>query len=196
MPACSVKSYTWLPNGLQSVRLLCPLEWLATPSQGIFLTQGLNFRLLLLLYWQVDSLPLSHQGSPWLTQHRKTFSYQMMYWFIIKGYNSGITRWKTCVGQGMEKGREHPCPPEEHQSLTIPIYSPAQKLSESCSSGFFMEASFCGPQVIEFNFHPLSPPQRSGRAESSNTLITSLVLLATGPHTQVISGFPRITSLT
>ena len=28
---------------------------------GIFLSQGLN---LSLLHWQVDSLPLSHQGSP------------------------------------------------------------------------------------------------------------------------------------
>jgi len=29
--------------------------------QGIFPTQGLNLHLL---YWQVGSLPLSHQGSP------------------------------------------------------------------------------------------------------------------------------------
>ena len=29
--------------------------------QEIFLTQGLN---LCFLHWQVDSLPLSHQGSP------------------------------------------------------------------------------------------------------------------------------------
>ena len=29
--------------------------------QGIFLTQGLKLHLL---HWQVDSLPLSHQGSP------------------------------------------------------------------------------------------------------------------------------------
>ena len=30
-------------------------------SQGIFLTQGSNLHLL---HWQVDSLPVSHQGSP------------------------------------------------------------------------------------------------------------------------------------
>ena len=30
------------------------------PSAGVFLTQGLNRHLL---HWQVDSLPLSHQGS-------------------------------------------------------------------------------------------------------------------------------------
>ena len=33
--------------------------------QGIFLIQGWNC-LLCLLHWQVDSLPLSHQGSPTL----------------------------------------------------------------------------------------------------------------------------------
>ena len=32
-----------------------------SPLQGIFPTQGLN---LCLLRWWVDSLPLSHQGSP------------------------------------------------------------------------------------------------------------------------------------
>ena len=31
------------------------------PTQGIFLSQGLN---LCLLHWQEDSLPLSHLGSP------------------------------------------------------------------------------------------------------------------------------------
>ena len=30
------------------------------PSLGVFLTQGLNLQLL---HWQMDSLPLSHQGS-------------------------------------------------------------------------------------------------------------------------------------
>ena len=32
--------------------------------QGILLTQGSNLCLLCLLYWQTDSLPLSHQGNP------------------------------------------------------------------------------------------------------------------------------------
>ena len=32
--------------------------------QGIFLTQGLNHHLPSLLYWQAESLPLSHLGSP------------------------------------------------------------------------------------------------------------------------------------
>ena len=57
------------PHGLQHARLLCPWDF---PDknievgchfllQGIFLTQGLN---PLLLHWQADSVPLSHQGSP------------------------------------------------------------------------------------------------------------------------------------
>ena len=34
------------------------------PSQRIFLTKGSNPHLLRFLHWQVDSLPLSHLGSP------------------------------------------------------------------------------------------------------------------------------------
>ena len=34
------------------------------PSPGIFLPQGSNLCLLHLLHWQVDSLSLSHLGSP------------------------------------------------------------------------------------------------------------------------------------
>ena len=63
----------------------CVTPWTASPSdscprdfpgkntgmgchfllQGIFWTQGLN---LSVLHWEVDSLPLSHQGSPY-SQH-------------------------------------------------------------------------------------------------------------------------------
>ena len=50
-------------------RFLCPWDFSGkNPGvgchflpQGSFLTQGLNLRLP---HWQVDSLPLSHQGSP------------------------------------------------------------------------------------------------------------------------------------
>ena len=46
-------------HGITQTRLL---EWVAISySGGIFLIQGSN---LLLLHWQVDILPLSHQGSP------------------------------------------------------------------------------------------------------------------------------------
>ena len=57
------------PHGLQPSRLLCPWDFPGKNTgvvchfllQGIFPTQGWNPRLL---HWQVDSLPLSHQGSP------------------------------------------------------------------------------------------------------------------------------------
>ena len=45
---------TWV-SGVEACGLSCPL------ACGIFLDQGLN---LCLLHWQVDSLPLSYQGSP------------------------------------------------------------------------------------------------------------------------------------
>ena len=52
-------------------RLLCPWDFSGKNTgvgchfllQGIFPTQGWNLCLLQLLHWQVDSLPLSHQGS-------------------------------------------------------------------------------------------------------------------------------------
>ena len=37
--------------------------------QGIFLTQGLNSRLLYLLHWQVGSLPLVPPGKPIFIRH-------------------------------------------------------------------------------------------------------------------------------
>ena len=60
------------PRGLQPARLLCPWEFPGRNTgvgchfllQGIFLTQASNPRLLHHLHWQVDSLPLSHLGSP------------------------------------------------------------------------------------------------------------------------------------
>ena len=66
---CSVVSD---PTRCKPTKLLCP--W-GCPSrntgvgshsllQGIFPTQGSNPRLLWLLRWQVDSSPVSHQGSP------------------------------------------------------------------------------------------------------------------------------------
>ena len=65
--ACPVISLR--PHGLQPMRVLCPWDfpdmntWLGCHFllQGIFPTQGSNLRLL---HCQVDSLPLSLQGSP------------------------------------------------------------------------------------------------------------------------------------
>ena len=66
---CSVESNSFQPHTQLSARLLCPWD---SPDkntgvachfllQGVFLTQESN---LSLLYWQADSLPLRHQGSP------------------------------------------------------------------------------------------------------------------------------------
>ena len=68
----SVMSDSLRPHGLQPTRLLCPWDFPGQNTrlgchfflQGIFLTQGSN---LCLLYWQVDSLPLNHLGSPRLS---------------------------------------------------------------------------------------------------------------------------------
>ena len=68
---------------ISQIRLL---EWVAI-LQGIFLIQGSN---LLLLPWQVDILPLNHQGSPdesilsYLYIFRITGKEALTYLFIIQ----------------------------------------------------------------------------------------------------------------
>ena len=60
------------PHGLQPIRRLCPWAFPGENTgigchfllQGLFLTQDLSLCLLLVLHWQVGSLPLSHLGSP------------------------------------------------------------------------------------------------------------------------------------
>ena len=39
----------------------------------------------------------------WLTEPRETF-YLLDHWFTIKGCNSGVVKWKRCIGWGMEQG--------------------------------------------------------------------------------------------
>jgi len=52
------------------------------PFQGIFLTQGSNPRLLRLLHWQVDSLPLCHLGSSQVPHVVKQCSQSMIFCFL------------------------------------------------------------------------------------------------------------------
>ena len=60
------------PHGLQPTRLLCPWDSPGKNTgvgchallQGVFLTQGLNPRILHLLHWQAGSLPLVPPGKP------------------------------------------------------------------------------------------------------------------------------------
>ena len=62
------KSHPTLLQHRGPIKLLCPWDSPGKNTgmgchdllQGIFLDQGLNLHLL---YWQVDALPLSHQGS-------------------------------------------------------------------------------------------------------------------------------------
>ena len=50
---------------LQSTGAIVRTHWFSCSAAcEIFLDQGLNPYLL---HWQVDSLPLNHQGSPWLS---------------------------------------------------------------------------------------------------------------------------------
>ena len=66
---CSVMSDSLRPHRLQPARLLCPRDFSGKNTivgchfilQGIFLPQGSDLGPL---HWQVDSLPLSHLGSP------------------------------------------------------------------------------------------------------------------------------------
>ena len=61
----------WDPMDCKPARLFCPWYFPGKNTrvgyhfllQGIFLTQGLNLRLLCLLSRQADSLPLCHLGS-------------------------------------------------------------------------------------------------------------------------------------
>ena len=49
-------------HGISQARIL---DWVViSSSRGIFLTQRSNLRLLRLLHWQADSVPLSHLGTP------------------------------------------------------------------------------------------------------------------------------------
>ena len=68
MHVCSVMANSLQPHGLEPAKFLCPWDYPGKSTrvgchfllQSIFLIQGLNPRLL---YWQVDSLPLSYLGS-------------------------------------------------------------------------------------------------------------------------------------
>ena len=80
---CSVVFESLWPHGLQPFRLLC--RWYF-PGKNTevgchFLTQGSNLRLLSLLHWQADSLPLSHLGSPSLSSRVCSNSRPLIQWW-------------------------------------------------------------------------------------------------------------------
>ena len=60
----SVVSNSWRPYGLQPTKLLCPWSGSPCPPPGDLLNPGIKPAFPTTPALQVDSLPLSHQGSP------------------------------------------------------------------------------------------------------------------------------------
>ena len=72
----SVVSDSLWPHGLQPTRLFCPwilhariLEWVAMPSSGDLPHPGIELGSPAAPAFQADSLPLCHQGSPYICIH-------------------------------------------------------------------------------------------------------------------------------
>ena len=92
---CLVLSDFCDPHAPSSTRLFCLWDFPGKNTgvnchfllQGLFLTQGSNLSLLHLLYWQVDTSPLSQLGS---LQKMWTISMSFLSWFIIKQYIDGL----------------------------------------------------------------------------------------------------------
>ena len=89
---CSVMSDSLKLHGLQPARFLCLQDFSGKNTgvgchfllQGIFLTQRSNPHFLHLLKGKVDSLPLSHLGSPEL--QLSNLSSMEVYHFLLLGY--------------------------------------------------------------------------------------------------------------
>ena len=108
--------------------------------------------------WLVDSLPLSHLGSP-------AFLF-LDYQFIIKGHSSVTARWKRYIRQGIWKGEQSFHALSTYHSAPIAKCLPAQNLN-----------SFCWRVLIELNLElPFSSSSQRWTAGSKNFnhLITCL----------------------
>ena len=91
------------PQGHQPIRLPCPWDFPGKKArvgchflfQGIFLTQGSNWRLL---HWQAGSLPLNHLGIPRETPYTatKTQCSQKNKYIQTREVGGGIGMGKTC----------------------------------------------------------------------------------------------------
>ena len=90
-PVASVISHSFLPYGLQLVRLLCPWESPGKSTrvgchallQEIFPAQGSSLHLLLC---QVDSLPTEPPGKPLILHSRVFFVFFFSFVNIFLGY--------------------------------------------------------------------------------------------------------------
>ena len=109
----SVMSNSIWPYALQPSRLFCPGDYPGNNTvvgchallQEIFLTQGLNPHLL---HWQVDSLPLSHLGSPrWAGLLSKVCDGDSCWNAVWRGYS----QWRRSTPvDGEDRGRSPTAP--------------------------------------------------------------------------------------
>ena len=103
--SCLVVSNSLQSQGLYPTRLLCPWDYPSKSTgvgchfllQKIFLTQGSKPCLLCLLHLQIDSLLLSHKGSPFFPDifYVKYFQIFPLYshfhfWFHIHHFLTGL----------------------------------------------------------------------------------------------------------
>ena len=68
-------------------------------------------------------------AAEWVTELREIF-YLLDYWFIIKDYNSGVTRWKRCTRQVVGKEVRNFQALWMYHSTQISRCSPTQKFSQ------------------------------------------------------------------
>ena len=89
---------------------------------GIFPDQGSNPRLLCLLHWQLDSLPLSHLGSP----HSSIFAWRIPWIEEPGGLQSvGLQRLRHDLGPPLAATPTHQKSPAE---VMEPMSPPAESL--------------------------------------------------------------------
>ena len=81
---CSVVSVSLWPYGLSPTRLLCP--WVSPGKNtgvGCCLFLQEIFLNLCLLYWEADSLPLSHLGNPHILLEYFHLSFECITYFFL-----------------------------------------------------------------------------------------------------------------
>ena len=134
--ACSVMSDSLRIQGLWPSWLLCPCNFPGKSTgmgchflfQGFYLTQESRLYLLCLLHWQVNSLPLSHLGSPVITTHACVLSHLshvqlfVTLWTIAHQapLSMGFFRQEYWSGLPWPPPRNHPNPGTEPKSIMSP----------------------------------------------------------------------------
>jgi len=95
--------------------------------------------------WEVPTTPTlgSINLLKWLTELGETL-YLLDHQFIIREYNSGMARWKSCVGQGMGKECGVAMPAPGCHSPSTPTRPPTRKLCEPSPFGFLWRFHYIG----------------------------------------------------